>query len=139
MVTKIANGNEETAPLEEVKVGDRLLIRNQEIIPADAYLLKGESQMDYSFVTGESELIPIQAGQSIYAGGKHQGEAIEIQISKELNQSHLTQLWEQQAFKDPNHKTENWENFFECCDLRRKILRTILEATWIGQGVTHSS
>jgi Cu+-exporting ATPase len=62
-------------------------------------------------VTGESELISIEAGQSIYAGGKHQGEAIEIQISKELKQSYLTQLWEQQAFKDPNHKSENWENF----------------------------
>ena len=110
VVTKISQGKEETAPLEEIQLGDRLLIRNQEIIPADAYLLKGQSQMDYSFVTGESELIPIQAGQSIYAGGKHIGEAIEIQISKELNQSHLTQMWEQQAFKDPHHKSENWEN-----------------------------
>ena len=111
VVTRMANGKEEIAPLEEIQVGDRLLIRNHEIIPADAYLLKGQSQMDYSFVTGESELIPIQAGQSIYAGGKHLGESIEIQLSKELNQSHLTQLWEQQAFKDPHHKTENWENF----------------------------
>ncbi len=111
IVTKIIRGTEITAPLEEVKIGDRLRIRNQEIIPADAYLLKGKSEMDYSFVTGESELITIEAGQSIYAGGKHKGEAIEIQISKELNQSHLTQLWEQQAFKDPNHKAENWENF----------------------------
>jgi Cu+-exporting ATPase len=111
VVNKIVSGKEVTAPLEEVKIGDRLLIRNQEIIPADAYLLKGKSEMDYSFVTGESELISKEAGQSIYAGGKHRGEAIEIQISKELNQSHLTQLWEQQAFKDPNHKSENWENF----------------------------
>jgi Cu+-exporting ATPase len=111
VVNKIVSSKEVTAPLEEVKIGDRLLIRNQEIIPADAYMLKGKSEMDYSFVTGESELIAIEAGQSIYAGGKHRGEAIEIQISKELNQSHLTQLWEQQAFKDPNHKSENWENF----------------------------
>jgi Cu+-exporting ATPase len=111
VVNKIVSGKEVTAPLEEVKIGDRLLIRNQEIIPADAYLLKGKSEMDYSFVSGESELIAIEAGQSIYAGGKHRGEAIEIQISKELNQSHLTQLWEQKAFKDPDHKSENWENF----------------------------
>ena len=111
IVTKIAGGKELTAPLEEINIGDRLLIRNQEIIPADAYLLKGKGEMDYSFVTGESELISIEAGQSIYAGGKHRGEAIEIQISKGLNQSHLTQLWEQQAFKNPNHKSENWENF----------------------------
>lgn len=111
VITKINQGIELTAPLEEIKRGDRLLIRNQEIIPADAYLLKGQSQMDYSFVTGESELINIEAGQSIFAGGKHNGKSIEIQISKELNQSHLTQMWEQQAFKNPLHKVENWENF----------------------------
>jgi Cu+-exporting ATPase len=111
VITKISHGKEVTAPLEEIKIGDRLLIRNQEIIPADAYLLKGNSEMDYSFVTGESELIAIEAGQSIFAGGKHQGKSIEIQISKELNQSHLTQMWEQQAFNNPLHKVENWENF----------------------------
>jgi Cu+-exporting ATPase len=52
IVTKIVSTKEVSAPLEEIKIGDRLLIRNQEIIPADAYLLKGKSEMDYSFVTG---------------------------------------------------------------------------------------
>ena len=67
--------------------------------------------MDYSFVTGESEPIAISEGNSMYAGGKHQGNVIEIEIKKALKQSHLTQLWEQQAFKDPIFKSENWENF----------------------------
>jgi Cu+-exporting ATPase len=111
VVSKFIKGIEQTSPLQEIEIGDHLVIRNQEIIPADALLLKGKSQMDYSFVTGESEFIDLEAGNSMYAGGRHHGELIEIEIKKTLNQSHLTQLWEQQAFKDPNHKTENWENF----------------------------
>lgn len=111
VISKLVDGIEANFPLAEIQVGDRLIIRNQELIPADAILIHGNSQMDYSFVTGESELVSLNEGNSIYAGGRHMGERIEIEIKKELNQSHLTQLWEQQAFKDPLHKTENWENF----------------------------
>lgn len=111
VISKFMEGKEVTCPLEEIAVGDHIIIRNQEIIPADAILVKGKSQMDYSFVTGESEYIALEAGNSMYAGGRHLGDLIEIEIKKALNQSHLTQLWEQQAFKDPLHKTENWENF----------------------------
>ena len=111
VVTLWRNGEEINAPLEDIEIGDHLLIRNHEIIPADAVLVKGSSKMDYSFVTGESEPIVISEGNSMYAGGKHQGNVIEIEIKKALKQSHLTQLWEQQAFKDPNFKSENWENF----------------------------
>ncbi|MHA8066386.1 heavy metal translocating P-type ATPase [Aquirufa sp. ROCK2-A2] len=112
VITKLAtNGREENAPLEKIQIGDHLIIRNQEIIPADALLIKGKSKIDYSFVTGESELVAIEVGSPIYAGGKHQGESIEIVIKNDLKHSHLTQLWEQQAFKDPIYKTENWENF----------------------------
>ncbi len=111
VISKLEHGVEANYPLDELKIGDHLIIRNQELIPADAILISGISQMDYSFVTGESEPISIASGNSIYAGGRHTGERIEIEIKKELKQSHLTQLWEQQAFKDPLHKTENWENF----------------------------
>ena len=111
VVTKWTNGQELSAPLADIEIGDHVLIRNQEIIPADAILVKGLSTMDYSFVTGESEPISLTEGNSMYAGGKHQGNVIEIEIKKALKQSHLTQLWEQQAFKDPIYKSENWENF----------------------------
>ena len=111
VISKWVNGVEINYPLDDLQVGDHLIIRNQEIIPADAVLVSGSSLLDYSFVTGESELVAIQEGNSMYAGGRHTGERIEIEIKKGLKQSHLTQLWEQQAFKDPLHKTENWENF----------------------------
>ncbi|RXK52370.1 heavy metal translocating P-type ATPase [Aquirufa rosea] len=135
VITKIMQGKEEMAPLSEIQVGDRLRIRNEEIIPADAILIKGKSNMDYSFVTGESEWVAIQSGNLIYAGGKHHGEMIEIEVKKDLQQSHLTQLWEQQAFKDPSFKAENWENFANQVGIYFTIglitLATIVALYWI--------
>lgn len=110
-INKKSGVQEIQIPLSDIQVGDRIYIRNQEIIPADAILIKGRSKIDYSFVTGESDLIEINEGNTIYAGGRHAGEMIELAVIKDLQHSHLTQLWEQDAFKDPLHKTENWENF----------------------------
>lgn len=98
-VIRLNNGNEEPILLSDVKIGDRILIRNEEIIPADGILMKGEAMIDNSFVTGESKLIQKQAGDKIFAGGKQSGQAIELEVIKEVNQSYLTQLWNNEAFQ----------------------------------------
>ncbi|MGE5313662.1 MAG: heavy metal translocating P-type ATPase, partial [Acidobacteriota bacterium] len=92
-VTILRNGCETTVPLEHLGVGDKVLVRSGEIIPADAWVLKGEASIDYSFVTGESALQPRSIGDLVYAGGRQSGGAIEVQISKPVSQSHLTRLW----------------------------------------------
>lgn len=98
-VLRLKDGVEEAVLLSDLKVGDRILIRNEEIIPADGILMKGEAMIDNSFVTGESKLIPKYPGDKIYAGGKQSGQAIELEIIKEVNQSYLTQLWNNEAFQ----------------------------------------
>src|SRR5690606_32595505 len=98
-VIKINNGTEEPVLLSDLKTGDRILIRNEEIIPADSILIKGEALIDNSFVTGESTLVPKFSGDKIFAGGKQSGQAIELEIIKEVNQSYLTQLWNNEAFQ----------------------------------------
>lgn len=98
-VLRLKDGVEEAVLLSDLKVGDRILIRNEEIIPADGILMKGEAMIDNSFVTGESKLIPKHPGDKIYAGGKQSGQAIELEIIKEVNQSYLTQLWNNEAFQ----------------------------------------
>lgn len=111
-VNKLVNQSEEISiPLENIQIGDKILIRHGEIIPADAIIFSGKGKIDYSFVTGESDLIETEKGNLLYAGGKHQGESIHIEIVKNLEQSYLTQLWEQESFKNSHLKTENWENF----------------------------
>lgn len=54
-VTKVDfSGKQDNILLSELKVGDRIMVRNQEIIPVDAILINGEGNIDNSFITGES-------------------------------------------------------------------------------------
>lgn len=89
--------NQERIPLSQLRVGDRLVIRNGELIPADARLVSGPAMIDYSFVTGESEPARKSAGDHIYAGGRQTGGAITVETVKEVSQSYLTSLWNRET------------------------------------------
>ncbi|GAB4492077.1 MAG: heavy metal translocating P-type ATPase metal-binding domain-containing protein [Saprospiraceae bacterium] len=96
----VKNGDEETSvPVQRLVPGDIIVVRSQEIIPADGILLKGTARIDYSFVTGEAEPVLVKSGERIFAGGKQVGESIEISLTRRVSQSHLTQLWNNEAFK----------------------------------------
>jgi Cu+-exporting ATPase len=89
---------EKPLPLSQLHTGHRIIIRNNEIIPADAVLLKGRALIDFSFVTGESIPVRKTLGEIVYAGGRQKGEAIELEVFKAVSQSYLTQLWNNEAF-----------------------------------------
>lgn len=92
-------GTEQVIPLIKLKTGDTIIVRNQELVPADTILMKGRALIDYSFVTGESVPVVREAGDMIYAGGKQTGSAIEMEVIKDVSHSYLTQLWNNDAFK----------------------------------------
>lgn len=93
--------------LSDLKAGDRILIRNEEIIPADVILLHGNAQINNSFITGESDLIQKKKGDKIYAGGKQIGTLIECKVIKGVNQSYLTELWNHSTFKKKDESILN--------------------------------
>lgn len=97
-VTKILNGIEKNIPLKDIEKGDRLLIRNQELIPVDGILINGNAAIDYSFVTGESLPVTKQSGDKLFAGGKQTEGAIEMEVINTISQSYLTQLWSNDVF-----------------------------------------
>ncbi len=92
-VTMLRDGIEEFVQLQDVKTGDVILVRNGELIPVDSLMLEGEGSIDYSFVTGESIPVGKKSGDFVFAGGKQTGAAIKLQVVKEVAQSYLTQLW----------------------------------------------
>ena len=99
-VTKVDfGGQQQNILLSDIKVGDRILVRNQEIIPVDAVLINGEGNIDNSFITGESATITKNPGDKIFAGGKQIGSILELEVIKTVNQSYLTQLWNKEAFR----------------------------------------
>ncbi|MGZ3866851.1 MAG: heavy metal translocating P-type ATPase [Bacteroidia bacterium] len=96
------DGTEKQIPVSQLKAGQRIKIHSHEIIPADAILFLGKATIDYSFVTGESLPVEKSIGEIIYAGGKQTGGALELEVVKDVSQSYLTQLWNNDTFKKEN-------------------------------------
>ncbi len=106
-VTKIENNKENVILLEKLEAGDHILVRNMELIPADSVLINGDGNIDYSFVTGESLPVLKHKGESVFAGGRQVGSAIELEINKDIEQSYLTQLWNQDSTSDKSDSRLN--------------------------------
>ncbi|WP_282135589.1 heavy metal translocating P-type ATPase [Seonamhaeicola maritimus] len=99
-ITKInQEGKEESVQVYDIEKGDRLLIRNEELIPVDCILIKGKARIDYSFVTGESKTVTKKSGDKLFAGGKQIEGNIEVDVLNSVEQSYLTQLWSNDVFK----------------------------------------
>ncbi len=108
-VTRInKDASEDNVAIYDVLKGDRLLIRNQELIPVDGILISESAEIDYSFVTGEAVPVTKKSGDKIFAGGKQIGKVIEMEVLHSVSQSYLTQLWSNEIFQkkvDQKHKT----------------------------------
>ena len=108
-ITKInADASEESVPVYDIQKGDRLLIRNQELIPVDGILMSDKAEIDYSFVTGEAIPIAKKSGDKLFAGGKQMGKVIEMEVLHSVSQSYLTQLWSNDVFQkevEQKHKS----------------------------------
>jgi len=103
-ITRIQNNMEENVPIYEINPGDRVLIRNQELIPADGILISQTAAIDYSFVTGESIPVMKQSGDKIFAGGRLSGTLIEMEVLQSVSQSYLTQLWSNEIFEKKSER-----------------------------------
>ncbi len=92
--------------VQHIKKGDEILIRNGELIPADAILIDDKVYIDYSFVTGESAAVEKAKGQYVFAGGKLSGKQARFIVQKPVSQSYLTSLWNNEVFKKEENHTK---------------------------------
>ncbi len=138
-ITKILpNGLEESVPVYDIEKGDRLLIRNQELLPVDGILISEKAAIDYSFVTGEAVQIEKKSGDKIFAGGKQVGKVIEMEVLFSVSQSYLTQLWSNDVFQkrvEQQHKsiTDRISRYFTPALL---VLALLSFSYWIFIDVT---
>lgn len=136
--TKIVNGKEIPTTLPDLNEGDVLLIHNQELIPADGYVLDGDALIDYSFVTGESVPVKKDKNELLYAGGKQLGQNLKIRLSKKVETSYLTSLWSDSKIdKDDEKLVRN--SFIQVLAKYFTVIVLIISALaaifWFAQGV----
>jgi Cd2+/Zn2+-exporting ATPase len=82
MAIKIVNGETVEVSITDVGVGDMLLVKPGERVPVDAKLVKGQTSIDESAMTGEPIPIEKTEGNAVFAGTLNQNGVIEIETTK---------------------------------------------------------
>ncbi len=92
-VIRISNeGTEDVIPTESLVRGDTARIRPGERFPADGLIKSGISSMDLSLMTGESEPLPLAAGDSVTAGALNLTGVVDMEVTSSGRDNALTEL-----------------------------------------------
>lgn len=92
-----------------IKKGDIIIIKNGEKIPVDGFLIKGTTSLNTSALTGEAKLSTVKVGDYILSGNLNVGSLIEIEASKEYQESTIAKIIDL-IENSTNHKAKT-ENF----------------------------
>lgn len=88
----IRNGKEETLAIEEVVVGDQLVIRPGEQIPADGRIISGSSAIDESMLTGENLPVEKNPDDTLFGGTINTNGLLHMEVTQVGKQTVLAQI-----------------------------------------------
>jgi Cd2+/Zn2+-exporting ATPase len=79
-------------PIEALRVGDRVVVRPGERIPADGVVVHGSSSVDQSPITGESIPVDVAVGSSVFAGTINQRGSLEVEVRRNPEDTVLNRI-----------------------------------------------
>jgi Cu2+-exporting ATPase len=92
---KVLNGEEtENVDIQELNKGDKVLVKPGEKIPVDGEIQKGDSEVDESMITGESEPVVKKKDDEVIGGSVNGNGSLIIKVSKTGKDSYLNQMIE---------------------------------------------
>ena len=105
------DGSVQDVPLEALEVGDRVLIKPGEKIPADGEVVDGQTSVNESMLTGESKPVSKQPGDEVIGGSINGEGSITVEVKKTGQDSFLSQMVElvRQA-QESKSKTQDLAN-----------------------------
>lgn len=90
---KIENDNNTVVNISKLLKDDLIELRNAELLPADAISQNSTITIDYSFITGESKPVVVNAGDKVYAGAILNGQSAQFKLLDSTDNSRLVKLW----------------------------------------------
>jgi Cu+-exporting ATPase len=90
----VRDGAERDIPIEEVRVGDIVVVRPGEKIPVDGAVREGDSAVDESMLTGESMPVDKQPGDLVYGGTVNRSGSLQFEARKIGRATALQQMIE---------------------------------------------
>jgi len=98
-------------PLEELKVGDKILVKPGEKFPADGIIIKGETSVDESMLTGESKLITKKISAQVIGGSINGEGSVSVEVKKTGKDSFLSSVMKLvQEAQESKSRTQNLAN-----------------------------
>lgn len=79
---RIERGTMNEVPIDELAIGDLLLVRPGELIPADGTVVRGQSAVNQASITGESVPVDKMAGSGVFAGTLNGEGPLQIEVTK---------------------------------------------------------
>ncbi len=80
--------------VDDIKIGDCLVIKKGEKIPVDGVIVKGETTLDLSALTGESLPVKVARNSSILSGSVNTGNVIHLRVEKTFASSTVAKILE---------------------------------------------
>ncbi|MEA3336415.1 MAG: heavy metal translocating P-type ATPase [Chloroflexota bacterium] len=80
--------------VEDLKLGDVVLVRPGERLPVDGTILRGTSSIDQSTITGESVPVDVESGGQVFAGTLNKQGALEVEVNHLAGESTLARIIE---------------------------------------------
>jgi Cu+-exporting ATPase len=127
VVRKIVDNNFAWERIDELTKGDRIAVKNGEIIPVNGVLVSGNGYIDYSFITGESIPERTEINQNVFAGGSQQSGEIEIELSEKPSIDKLWETWNtnSEAKEFVSRWTDNISKYFTVAVLSIAVFAAI--------------
>lgn len=88
------NNKIKVVPTTEIKVGDIIVVKEGERVPLDGIVVKGETMLDTSALTGESLPVSVSTGDNVLSGSINKGGVLEIKVSSLYKDSTVNKILE---------------------------------------------
>lgn len=105
----IRDGLEEIIDPEEIEVGEIIIVRPGEKIPLDGLILEGHSNLNMSFLTGESIPVEVSKGDEVSSGSINHNGVLKIKVTKDFENSTVSKILE--LIENSSQKKSVLENF----------------------------
>ncbi len=86
------NGSEVEVPVEQIAVGDVMIIRPGEKLAMDGVIIKGESAINQAAITGESIPVEKGPGAEVYAGTLNTHGSLEVEVTKLVQDTTIAKI-----------------------------------------------
>lgn len=86
------DGNTEDVAVDDLRAGDRVLVKPGEKIPADGVIVEGRTSVNESMITGESKPVEKKAGNNVVGGAVNGDSAITIEVRETGEDTYLSQV-----------------------------------------------